>query len=329
MKKVIAILICAVVLAALAVVASATVGTVVYATRTEKAPNLEEIDDSWGDPAIIINKNSPNTQLYDYVNGSNLRLINEETGDYESTYKDYKDKGIKAEDHDVELYYRWDDKFLYFGMKTLDDVYCGWTNPWEGDGVQMWLMPMDFLSTYGDFVQGPRESISNPNYKPYANSYDFSWTLDTDDYTCGHGTTNLYPNGAADCECHINTDINGELHCTIAIPLPGLGLNPKKGDITGAELATAVLRVSSTQVFGNHAYAGWLSWGRYFSDGTCTSFNTIVFANGDVTPPVTQDTAATEDTAVDVEPNLDGVSGWALAEVEAGIKEGLVPGNLQ
>ncbi len=329
MKKVITVLLCAVMLIGFAIAVNAEVGTVVYANRTEKAPNLEEVDDSWGEPSIILNKNSANTQLYDYLNETNPRLINAETGKHESSWNDYKDKGIKAEDHDVELYYLWDDKYLYFGMKTLDDVYCGWANPWEGDGVQMWLMPMDAIDMMNGYVQNVNEGSQNPNYKPYAGIYDFYWTLDTDDYTCGNASTPMYPNAAADCECHINTDIEGELHCTIAIPLSSLGLNPKKGDIAGSELATAVLRVSSTQIFGAHAYAGWLSWGRYFYDGTCTSFNTIRFANG-TTPPATEDTTPdTQDTTAEITPKLDGVSSWAKDEVEKGILAGLVPEYLQ
>ena len=323
MKKVIALLLCAVMLAGFAVVTHASAGTVVYANKTDKAPNLEQIDASWGEPSIVINKNSDNTELYTYINEHNIGIRISQ-----NEYATYKDMGIVPEDHDVELYYLWDDKNLYFGMKTPDDVFCGHSNGWEGDGVQMWIQPLEAIpeNQLKAGIQNSDRNTDNSFYESFAGMFDFYWTLDMDDYTATAAVKET-GNAAVECEFHINTDTAGILQCTIAIPLRNIGLNPKN-DLTGTELGTALLRVSSTQVYGTHAYAGWLAWGKYFYDTNVKGLNTIVLANGDVTPPETRDTTPA-DTTTPVAPNLDGVSSWAKTEVEKGITEGLVPENLQ
>ena len=107
------------------IAANAAVGTVVYATKVEKAPNLEAIDDSWGDPSIVVNSKSPNTELYNYWTTENKYVKN--------VWDMYISGGYNfaPEDYDVELYYHWDNKYLYFGLKTEDHAITGWQQPWD------------------------------------------------------------------------------------------------------------------------------------------------------------------------------------------------------
>ena len=324
MKKISLIVLVMAVMMLLTLAVSAAVGTVVTATKTNTAPNLEEIDDSWGEPAIVINSKSPNTELFHYYNRDKYYTGKDRLESYFKQLSDGSIQPIVPEDYDVELYYLWDDKNLYFGLKTEDHAYCGWHYCWAGDGVQMWIQPMETAIEEGSISSGvnPHDEID-----PRAAMYDFTWSLDNDDYSTTVWTP-YFKNAAQQCECHINTDKNGELHCIISIPWALFGLRGKTTN--GVELATALLRISSTCVFENDPYAGWLSWGKYFTDSTCETLNTIVLSDGSA-PVDTQDTTPpdTEDTKVETPINLEGVSSWALTEVEAGIKEGLVPENLQ
>ncbi|MBQ7600452.1 MAG: S-layer homology domain-containing protein [Clostridia bacterium] len=305
----------------LTIAASAAVGTVVTADKTDKAPNLEEIDGTWGEPAIVVNSKSPNTELFNYWNRDKFYTSRDRLDHYFQLVDGGQMSPIAPEDYDVELYYLWDAKYLYFGLKTEDHEYCGWNYCWAGDGVQMWIQPMEVAADEGSLYTGVN---AHDTVDERASLYDFAWTLDTDDYSTTVWTP-YHKNAAQQCDVNINTDNNGELHCTIRIPWSLFGLNNKAAN--GIELATAVLRVSSRSVFENDPYAGWLSWGKYFTDCTAESLNTIVLSDGSA--PVDTTPADTEDTTVEITPNLDGVSSWALAEVEAGIKEGLVPANLQ
>jgi hypothetical protein len=313
----------------LALSASAAVGTVVYASKTDTAPNLEQIDSSWGEPAIVINSKSPNTELYRWWNEGNRYLHGSKLPDLWTRYSD-SGMNLEVEDYDVELYYLWDSKYLYFGLKTEDHVYAGAKWPWEGDGVQMWVQPFDGAEADGVLYAGVN-THDETNVK--AGVCDFAFTLDLDDYSTIHSNFGYEHgfNAASECDCNIYTDTDGELHCIIAIPLRSLGFNTKN-DLSGAEIATAVLRVSSVGSYDVYSYAGWLSWGKYFSDCTAESLNTVVLSavpvsegntSSDTMPP------ETEGTKVETPINLEGVSSWALTEVEAGIKEGLVPENLQ
>ena len=66
MKKVITLIIALVLLTVMAVVASAAVGEVAYGRKVAQAPNMEEIDASWGEPSIYVTKNNPNATLVKY-----------------------------------------------------------------------------------------------------------------------------------------------------------------------------------------------------------------------------------------------------------------------
>lgn len=54
-------------MAVMSVAANAAFGTVVEADKIEKAPNLEEIDESWGDAVVVgITSATENTYLWKY-----------------------------------------------------------------------------------------------------------------------------------------------------------------------------------------------------------------------------------------------------------------------
>jgi hypothetical protein len=196
----------------------------------------------------------------------------------------------------------------------------------------MWIQPLDA-------VQGATEGRQKKTYnltagEPEGGLYynlnsatcDFYWTLDMDDYSVTTQSRSSF-NAASECDVHINTDTEGVLQCTIAIPLTNIGLNPKKMDLNGVELATAVLRISSVGTFESHAYAGWLVWGKYFDDTKVETLNTIVLTSeGASAQP--QDTTP-EDSQPQPAADLSGVSDWAKTEVEAAINEGLVPEYIQ
>ena len=109
MKKFLALILFAVLTVSFAVMANAAVGTVVYATKIDHEPNMDEdsafIDESWGEPAIVINSSSPNTNLVYYWREDNQDM---DRGYWEAN-KLYLG-GLKPEDNDVELYYLWDSK---------------------------------------------------------------------------------------------------------------------------------------------------------------------------------------------------------------------------
>ena len=123
------------------------------------------------------------------------------------------------------------------------------------------------------------------------------------------------------------------------VPLDDYGL--RKKDVHGFEFGITVFRMSSLTT-ADEGFAGALTWGRTYDEYTTVpqSVNTVILwdpsrgtpgETEDTTPPETEDTTPpeTEDTKVETPINLDGVSSWALTEVEAGIREGLVPENLQ
>ena len=66
MKKLITIVLALAALFCFALTANATVGTVIYGYKTEEAPNMEKIDESWGEPVIYVTKDTPNAELHKY-----------------------------------------------------------------------------------------------------------------------------------------------------------------------------------------------------------------------------------------------------------------------
>ena len=266
MKKIITLILVAVMMIGFAVLVNAE-RTVVYATKVDKAPNMENetpfIDESWGEPAIVINSSSPNTELYKFWYKENGHI-----GEDLWSTNGAQASQLEPEDGDVELYYLWDNKYLYFGMKTPDVEPSGFTFAYMGDGVQMWLAPFS-LSTRSDGEYAFRSY--NPDeldLQRQGSKYDFAVTLDMDDYTshsCG---------GAAEIDCNAWVDDDGHLYVYMAIPLVDIGINPKQNN-HGVSLATALLRISSRRPV-DRGYSGWLAWGRFFYETKVDQFNEIV-----------------------------------------------------
>ena len=165
------------------------------------------------------------------------------------------------------------------------------------------------------------------------------WTLDIDDWTVQYGEL------AEMLEPFLEVD-NGILTAIVKIPFTEIGI--RKSDVKdGLPLALAFMRISS-RTSRDLGYAGYLQWGfehvitLVLDDPAVENqpLETVAPINappiydennpGETIPqhPETEP-VTTDDTTADVEVNLDGVSSWALTEVEAGINEGLVPQNLQ
>jgi len=268
MKKIITLILVAVMMIGFAVMVNAE-RTTVYATKVDKAPNMENetpfIDESWGEPAIVINSSSPNTELYKFWYKENPHI-----GEDLWTAHSHISAGLEPEDGDVELYYLWDNKYLYFGMKTPDTEPSGFTFPYMGDGVQMWLAPFEIMRgneyVMSSYEQGEVDAVYDANSK-----YDFSVTLDMDDYSSHSG------GGATELDCNAWVDEDGYLYVYIAIPLTEVGLNPKQ-NLHGARLATALLRVSS-RCPDDRGYSGWLAWGRFFMETKVDQLNEVILVD--------------------------------------------------
>ena len=291
MKKIITLIIAAVLMLGFAVAANAAVGTVVYATKVDSEPNTEPdtafIDETWGEPAIVLNASSENTLLYKYWQESNTFKDNSDWVDYQAVLS-----LIEPDGGDVELYYLWDSKYFYFGIKTPDNTPSGSVQAWRGDGFQMWISPLAAINQ--TYVQSQEmDSPLDDFYAANESLYDFYVTLDSSDWDsiCG--------GAAANCDNDVFV-VDGYLYGFVKIPLSSIGLNPKT-NLHGVELATALMRLSSIGV-DDQGYAGWLSWGRYFYDTQLPSLNTIVLvdpAQGDVSVDV--ETQAPETDAPETE----------------------------
>ena len=268
MKKLFAFLMTAVLLISLAVIVSAAEGTVVYARKIDTPPNMEPdspfIDESWGEPAIVINSSSPNTELYKF-----WYLGNPHIGDDLWSSNGTEASKLEPEDNDVYLYYLWDKDYLYFGMKTLDSEPSGFVMPYMGDGFQFWISSFEMLNgqnyAQSSFQEGNDLDVI---YYSYDDFCDYSVTLDNSDWD-SHAAL-----AAEDCAYEVWVDDDGYLYGFVRIPLTKLGFT-KKMDPTGAELATALLRISSRDMV-DRGYSGWLAWGKYFYETKADGFNTVV-----------------------------------------------------
>ena len=294
MKKLLTILMVAVLMISFAVVANAAVGTVVNATKVDEAPNMEEytlfIDESWGEPAIIITEDTPNSALYKFFQDDNPNVMS-------AYWRENREKLmlIEPEGGPMELYFLWDNKYLYIGVKTPDENPCGAsTQTWHGDGVQFWLQPLEALLASGKEYEGVFDASKNMNgeqdpwYWGQLSTCGFMWTLDNTDYEYHAGYA------ASSCEYRIYIE-DGYMHAAIQIPLVNIGLNPKANN-HGTELGIALYRISSVS-YDDRGQAGFLTWGKYhtYVPGV-TSFNTIVLVDP-AQGPVDVDTTPVETTA--------------------------------
>ncbi|MBQ7600478.1 MAG: S-layer homology domain-containing protein, partial [Clostridia bacterium] len=334
----------------LAASANAAFGVVVEAERTYTQPNMEYIDESWGDPVI-----------------SNITSASENVYLWQFYATDYEDKAMgdgvgtagtgpngrpswKPEDNPIDLYMRWDDTYFYFAFRTKDYDLNGYPSAQRGDGCHFWIQPADSVDDPGE---GATVFMEHIWYNPFL----YVWGLSFDDWSTG---TRISEPGATtsaaallDIPAKINVDPGevGEDGLQGLIAIPWENLYPRKAErakaiVDGAEFGIAFLRVSATSntclslaeqdVKTDNGITGGIVWGKYLKDNppnqkylkpTNTSLNTVILRDPNASGNA--ETEGTADTTANAGPNLDGVSGWALAEVEAGIKEGLVPGNLQ
>ena len=315
MKKLLILLAAVSILVLLAVAANAAVGTVVYCMKTDKAPNLEEIDDSWGEPAIHVDKNSPNTDLVKYWQ----EFI--DTCYYQTAGTGPNGRTtIVPEDSDFDMYCMYDDKNIYFAFWTPDYHITGGAGGEEshrGDGIHLWLQPLDTMKDpYSG--NGLGRDFSSFDLEAMENNYLYFWDLQFDDWTTGWGCA---ANNIDEPPVIAQFPGKDELHCIICIPLVNYGLH--RGDPHGFEFGITVMRISSISTY-DEGYAGWLSWGDTLEEFSTVpkSVNTLIMwdpANGMPGDAPGQET----------EPDLSGVSSWAKEEVSAGIKAGLVPAELQ
>ena len=296
MKKIITLIMVAVLMLSFAVVANAAVGTVVYATKVDEAPNMEEdtafIDETWGEPAIVLNASSENVEFF--------KQFTEDNPFIKDSYWEANKAAlslIEPDGGDVELYFLWDSKFFYFGMKTPDSTPSGHTEAYKGDGVQFWLSPLAAIPQ--NYVQSKihEDNPLDEYYNVNESLYDFYTTLDTSDWDSHAG------GAAASCDYETFIAEDGYMYVYVKIPLVNIGLNTKN-NLHGTELATALLRVSSVGV-DDRGYAGYLTWGKYFYETKLDTLNTIVLvdpAQGDVTVDTTPvDTTPVETEAPETE----------------------------
>ena len=292
MKKFVTLIIVISVIAMMAVAVNAAFGVVVEAQKVDKQPNLEEIDESWGDPVLTgITSASENTYLWKYWTAYQIdfRYNNPTAPDY-IRYGDSPPPGIEnvvPEDNPMDLYMCWDDKFFYFGVATYDYEVAGWVNKHRGDGIQLQFQPIE---TVDDPTYGANENVHV--YDPY----NLLWTLAFDDWSVD---TEYY---TADLEevPRITQLDDGEIHFIIAIPLQQYGYN-KKNLVDGVEFAIAFLRVSSKSSF-DWGYAGGVCWGKYLRESidvegpmTATSLNTVILRDpATATAPIATEAPETD-----------------------------------
>ncbi len=355
MKKIVTIVLAAVMLVFVAVAANAAVGVVVEARKVDQQPNLEFIDSSWGEPVLTgITSASENCYSWtfyesDYEDRA-MASYNAETGQY--GHGGTGENGRRTwhpEDEPMDVWMLWDNEYFYFAFKTKDYDIAGAETAQRGDGAQLFIKPLEL-------VENPYDGITTYDEHGVYDPFWYVWALGFDDWSTatairepGAVTTAA---GALDPAPMINVDPSqvgdDTMECIIAIPLSNLVL--RKADLANLankEFAITFLRVSNgtkvcTDYRGGEATSkgiyGGVMWGKYLADNphdnkyknpTCKSLNTVILRDSDYVPADTEDTTPTEDTKVETPINLDGVSSWALTEVEAGINEGLVPENLQ
>ncbi|MBR5252831.1 MAG: hypothetical protein IKV39_03030 [Clostridia bacterium] len=292
MKKIITLIMVAVLMISFAVMVNAATGTVVYATKVDEAPNMEEdtpfIDETWGEPAIVLNANSENVEFFKQFTEDN-QFIKDSYWEANKAMLSL----IEPDAGDVEIYYLWDSKYLYFGMKTPDTTPSGHVEAYKGDGFQMWISPLAAINQ--NYVQSKihEENPLDEFYDANESLYDFYASLDASDWDSIAG------GAAAACDFEVYIHDDGYMYAYVRIPLVNIGLNAKS-NLHGIELATALLRVSSKSV-EDRGYAGYLTWGKYFYETKLDTLNTVVLvdpAQGEVTVDTTPvETTAPETTA--------------------------------
>ena len=323
MKKIMIFVIASVLLLVMTSAACAAVGEVCYGRKTSTAPNMEEIDDSWGEPSIYVTKNNPNAALVKYWQEfiDTCYYTTSGTGPNGRTT-------IVPEDSDFWMYFLYDEKNIYVAFKTPDYHICGGAGGEEkhrGDGIHMWLQPLETMSDPSRTC-GMSADTTEEQADALSSQYFFFWNLQFDDWTTDSGCACLQLD---EKPMIYQFDDKEELHCIIKIPLSMFGLKGK--DLQGYEMGICVDRISSISTY-DEGYAGWLEWGSFLSEFSqeCQGVNTVILYDPAIGKP---EESATDLSSTDTKPpqtaDLSGVSGWALTEVEAAINVGLVPEYIQ
>ena len=135
MKKLVILMFTLSALFCFALTVNATVGTVIYGYKTDEAPNMEKIDESWGEPVIYVTKDSPNSELHKYWN--------EKMDTNNFSHPPTSRQHIEPEPSDFWLYVTYDSKNIYIGLKSPDMEISGSPESHRGDGARVWLQPLN------------------------------------------------------------------------------------------------------------------------------------------------------------------------------------------
>ena len=353
MKKLIILITGIIFILILAVSVSASFGVIVEAQKTDKQPNLEHIDSSWGNPVISgITSESENVYMWQfYATDYEDKAMGDGIG-HMGTGPEGRPSWL-PEDSPIDLYMLWDEQYFYFAFKTKDYDIKGYASAQRGDGAHLWLQP---ANTVTDPTVGATTFTEHITYNPYL----YVWSLDFDDWSTGLlvREPGAVVNATQELEIPpiINVDpgVVGDDGLEGIIAIPWKNLYPKKSVreeslVDGTELAIAFLRVSSTTktclslqdraIKDDNGITGGIVWGKYLQDNppnqkykkpTNTSLNTVILrdpsssSSGD-----TDETSQQIDSGTTNRPDISGVSSWALTEVEAAIDAGLVPEYIQ
>jgi len=281
----------------LAVAANAAFGVVVEANKVDEKPNMEYIDESWGEPvAANITSATENTWLWDYWN----EVTDQGYG--------YMERGAKGrdicfpEDNPIDLYIVWDNKYLYVAFDVVDYSISGNADRHRGDGIHLWVEPAEVVKdpTFGVEDNGDDDDYFT-NYGYPLDYRQYIWTFDPSDWDC-------HAEGAAEaCEYYINPELEDRWHAMIAIPW--LNLNVGKANLVdGFEVAITFMRVSSRMDYEagtglDEGYSGGLCWGRYFMETNLWgkpgnySLNTLILRDPETAGQYTPETEAPETDA--------------------------------
>jgi hypothetical protein len=145
MKRLLTAVLSVLVTAVFAVSVSAAVGTVIYGLKTDKGPNMDEIDGTWGEPAIHVTKDSPNTELVKFWPVHT-------TPEADAMGR----LAIEPEDSQFDLYVLYDSRYLYVAVRSPDEHISGGLigNPHRGDGIHLWIQVLETMEDpYGPVGQ--------------------------------------------------------------------------------------------------------------------------------------------------------------------------------
>ena len=267
MKKLITLSILIALTACLTLAVNAAVGTVVYGHKTDEKPNMEYIDESWGEPVIYVDKDSPNTELAKYWTVANDTCNGEHAGTGPNGRT-----SIEPEPSDFWMYVLYDSKYIYLAFKSPDEFPLGCDFPSSGDGMYLWLQPLETMTDPHNGSMGIGPGLSESALETLSSNFFFWWNLAYNDYDVDRG-------GAA-----VNTPeaciyfYDDMMHAMIAIPRTNLGLHGV--DLHGMEFGICVVRLSSWTTM-DEGQAGWLCWGESLSEYTtkCNGVNTLIFVD--------------------------------------------------